>query len=224
MKTEGVDAKMDNMYLTTPQFAKAVGRSVLTIKKWDQKGFVKPIKRDLLTGYRYYTQEQVKEVLEQIGPAVIGNRASNGKTKGSVLDAKTNELVSVGDMLTTGEIADILGKSVATIKLWDKEGKIVPCIVDAKSGRRFYSKQLVEEVVTEQGIKNNSLTEPSTEAEESQLITIGEFAKLIGKTPLTLKNWEKKGKLMPAYVDAVTKYRYYTKEQVEEVLGGKVNG
>lgn len=50
--------------------------------------------------------------------------------------------------------------------------------------------------------------------------SIGEFAKAIGKTTKTLRNWDKNGKLKPARVED-TGYRYYSQEQLNHFLGLK---
>ncbi len=50
--------------------------------------------------------------------------------------------------------------------------------------------------------------------------SIGKFAKAIGKTTKTLRNWDKNGKLKPARVED-TGYRYYSQEQLNHFLGLK---
>lgn len=50
--------------------------------------------------------------------------------------------------------------------------------------------------------------------------TIHEFAKLIDKTPQTLRNWDNNGKLKPHHVSA-NGYRYYSLEQVNQVFNIK---
>lgn len=52
--------------------------------------------------------------------------------------------------------------------------------------------------------------------------SIGEFAKAIGKTTKTLRNWDKTGKLKPCRVET-TGYRYYSQEQLNHFLGLKPN-
>ena len=47
--------------------------------------------------------------------------------------------------------------------------------------------------------------------------SIGEFAKAIGKTTKTLRNWDKNGKLKPVRVED-TGYRYYSQEQLNHFL------
>ena len=50
--------------------------------------------------------------------------------------------------------------------------------------------------------------------------SIGQFAELIGKTPQTLRDWDKKGELKPHHV-APSGYRYYSQEQLNHFLGIK---
>jgi putative resolvase len=50
--------------------------------------------------------------------------------------------------------------------------------------------------------------------------TIGQFAKLIGRTPQTLRDWDKKGEFKPYYV-APSGHRYYSQEQLNHFLGIK---
>lgn len=50
--------------------------------------------------------------------------------------------------------------------------------------------------------------------------TIHEFSKLVGKTPQTLRNWDKRGLLIPHHTGA-NGYRYYSHEQLKQVLNIK---
>ena len=52
---------------------------------------------------------------------------------------------------------------------------------------------------------------------QKKYLTIKEAAKLLGVTPLTLRNWEKKRKLIP-YRHPINNYRLYTPEQIRLLL------
>lgn len=52
-----------------------------------------------------------------------------------------------------------------------------------------------------------------------QRYSIRKFADMIDVNPHTLRNWDKEGKLKPAYVNPDTGYRYYSEEQLQEQLG-----
>ena len=48
-------------------------------------------------------------------------------------------------------------------------------------------------------------------------LTIKEAAKIVGVTPLTLRNWDKKGSLT-AYRNPINNYRIYRLDQIEMLL------
>jgi excisionase family DNA binding protein len=48
-------------------------------------------------------------------------------------------------------------------------------------------------------------------------LTVREVAKLLGVTPLTVRNWDQKGKLT-AYRNPVNNYRLYKIEEVEVLM------
>lgn len=49
-------------------------------------------------------------------------------------------------------------------------------------------------------------------------LSVGEMASSLGVTTQTLRNWDKSGKLKPAYISE-SGYRYYTEEQVAKAKG-----
>jgi excisionase family DNA binding protein len=48
-------------------------------------------------------------------------------------------------------------------------------------------------------------------------LTVNEVAKMLGVTPLTLRNWDKSGKLK-AYRNPINNYRVYKPEEIELFL------
>ena len=52
---------------------------------------------------------------------------------------------------------------------------------------------------------------------KKKYLTIKEAAKLLGVTPLTLRNWDKSGKLR-AYRNPINNYRLYKAEEIELFL------
>jgi len=53
--------------------------------------------------------------------------------------------------------------------------------------------------------------------EPKRYLTVKEAAKLLGVTPLTLRNWDKSGKLK-AYRNPINNYRIYKPEDIEFFL------
>ena len=52
---------------------------------------------------------------------------------------------------------------------------------------------------------------------EKKYVTIRDAAQILGVTPMTLRNWEKKGKLV-AYRNPMNNYRIYRLDQIELVM------
>lgn len=50
-----------------------------------------------------------------------------------------------------------------------------------------------------------------------QFLTVKQVAKLLGVTPLTIRNWDKRGRLQ-AYRNPINNYRVYKIEDVENLL------
>lgn len=50
-----------------------------------------------------------------------------------------------------------------------------------------------------------------------KFLTVNEVSKIIGVTPLTVRNWDKKGRLL-AYRNPFNNYRMYKVEDVEGLL------
>ena len=57
----------------------------------------------------------------------------------------------------------------------------------------------------------------------SKLLTIKEAADMIGVTPLTLRNWDKNGKL-PSLRHPMNNYRVYKLEEIEKLMSDIATG
>lgn len=73
---------------TIGQFAKKINRTQQTLRNWDKNGKLKPDFVDRDTGYRYYTEKQLKEFFGEVSNLkrmVVGYcRVSNAKQKESL--------------------------------------------------------------------------------------------------------------------------------------------
>lgn len=50
-----------------------------------------------------------------------------------------------------------------------------------------------------------------------QYLTVNEVAKILGVSPLTIRNWDQKGRLV-AYRNPINNYRLYKTEDVEKLI------
>lgn len=53
---------------------------------------------------------------------------------------------------------------------------------------------------------------------EEKFLTNAQVSKMLGITPMTLRNWDTNGKFKPHHVNPKTGYRYYTEEQIQRFL------
>ena len=56
----------------------------------------------------------------------------------------------------------------------------------------------------------------------SKYYSINKFSKILGVSAQTLRNWDKKGKLHPHHTSS-NGYRYYSHEQLNQVMNVKLN-
>ena len=110
-------------FLTTLEFAKAIGVSRATVVLWDKKGLLKPYMRTP-TGYRQYTQEQIEEYKKD---KALGIRKK-----------------PVRKYMTSTEFAEAIGVSPCTVIKWDNRGLLKPHHT-TPSGRREYAREQVDE-------------------------------------------------------------------------------
>lgn len=54
----------------------------------------------------------------------------------------------------------------------------------------------------------------------SRFLRVSEFANMVGVTSVTVRDWEKRGWLLPNHKSA-SGYRYYTTKQVDDYLSGE---
>lgn len=123
--------------MSTAQFSKRVGRSISTLKIWDSEGFLTPLFVDPKTNNRWYAEAQAKAVEIVVGPQVRGNRGK--KTKEEV------EGIVIKELMTRTEFSKVIGKSCPTLINWEREGKLIPVKIDAKTGYRYYGKEQILE-------------------------------------------------------------------------------
>ena len=47
--------------------ARATGRSIATVRRWERQGLIKPVRRDLRTKARIYTEFDLLEIVHWLG-------------------------------------------------------------------------------------------------------------------------------------------------------------
>lgn len=52
---------------TIREAAVAIGRSAATLRRWERQGLIKPARRDLRTGTRLYSHDDIRELVRFVG-------------------------------------------------------------------------------------------------------------------------------------------------------------
>lgn len=54
-----------NIIYTVKEFAKAINKSEITLRRWDEEGKFTPAFRGKTNNYRYYTHEQLQKYMKE---------------------------------------------------------------------------------------------------------------------------------------------------------------
>jgi len=111
------------MLMSIGKFAKKIGVSVSTVRYWDNINFLKPVKISN-TGYRYYSQKQVDEYLDN--------------------DNKNDKVILYG-RISTQEQKNDLERQIENLKIYAyNKGYSFEVITDIGSGINYNNKGFVK--------------------------------------------------------------------------------
>jgi DNA-binding transcriptional MerR regulator len=143
--------------------------------------------------------------------------------------------VSEQTVVTIGGLASVLGKSIKSVRLWEKSGLIPPAPYRSLKGDRLYPPELVLEIY-ERLLKEGrvSATGPQTRPrafshtvvfadgreEVVALFPVGVLAENVGRNISTIEQMEAKGQFPKTpFRSLTTGYRLYTAEMIEAAKG-----
>lgn len=110
----------------------------------------------------------------------------------------------IAQFLSISEFAARIRVPAPTLRRWDSNGWLRPHH-KSPTGTRFYTEEQAQEYLKKLAERPENLIDSST------------FAARIGVSPQTLRVYENKGYIIPAYI-GVNGRRYYTTQQVEDYL------
>ena len=105
---------MEKQFLTSREFAEAIGVHIQTLRYWDGIGKLKPHHK-MPGGRRMYAKEQVTEYLT--------------KKK---------------DMLSISQFSEQTGVAAVTLRRWDTSGKLIPAYKTEKGTRLYSQSQVTD--------------------------------------------------------------------------------
>ena len=69
---------MQSKYYKISEFSKLIGVATVTLRRWELQGILRPHHKSP-TGYRYYSEEQLKEYMARKEEACKEQKSSNKK-------------------------------------------------------------------------------------------------------------------------------------------------
>ena len=141
-------------YYTINKFSKRVGKSAQTLRNWDKKGILKP-NHTSTNGYRYYAEDQIKQVLKIEGgnpKIVIGYcRVSSLKQKDDLerqITNVSNYLIAQGKpfeiMWDIGSGINYNKKALQKLILRIESGEVAKVVVLYKDRMIRFGFELIE--------------------------------------------------------------------------------
>ena len=110
----------------------------------------------------------------------------------------------IAQFLSISEFAARINVPAPTLRRWDSNGWLRPH-QKSPTGTRFYTEKQAQDYLDKLAARPENLIDAST------------FAARIGVSPQTLRGYESKGYITPAYI-GVNGRRYYTAQQIEDYL------
>jgi|WetSurMetagenome_2_1015567.scaffolds.fasta_scaffold08587_6 DNA-binding transcriptional MerR regulator len=191
---------------------------------------------------RYREQVRSRARVEKLHAIRVARSSAAWKTVEIEIDGVLTRV------FTVGALAKAVGKSVSTIRMWERNGSLPPTPYKTAQGERLYTLEMVESVrnaLRRSGKLKKDLLKPPTnppfvvrkvrfggsEPIEMRLYKVGTLAQAANRTVVALCLMEKRGVLPRTPLKASDlKYRLYTLEMIDVVQeafhkrGGKVRG
>jgi len=153
-KTDPSEAWMEFMdedgqvWLTIGAFARALGKSVKTLRLWEVKGWIPQAEQRTPKGERLYTPEQILAIREKLlVEGRVGQSGLQAKTGSYVKQVRMgNEVVPVV-LFRVSALARSAGRSTSIVLQHESKGRFPETPLRAKGGQRLYSADMIEAAV-----------------------------------------------------------------------------
>jgi len=174
--TEYVERLNAEGFLTVAQAAEALGTSETALRDAEDRGWAQPRRREWgnRQPMRVYRASDLPDVRRRMERA--GFRFGDDE-----------------DVLTTREMAGVIGVSQTTLRYWERHGAI-PAPRRDSAGRRMWRRS---EVGSPQEFRESAerLLQKKAARRRDAKVTTGRMAKALGVYPSTIRRWVKNGKL-----------------------------
>lgn len=150
-KTDANEAWMEyqddegQIWLTIGALARALGKSVKTLRLWETKGWIPEASQRTGKGERLYTPEQILEIRERL--------LKEGRVGSSGIQVKTNSYTKIlrvkGEnrptvLFRVSALALAAGRSTSIVLQHESKGRFPPTPLRAQGGQRLYTANMIE--------------------------------------------------------------------------------
>ena len=136
------------VWLTIGALARALGKSVKTLRLWETKGWIPEATQRTPKGERLYTPEQVLAIREKLlGENRVGQSGLQTKTKSYVKQVLVGEEVRAVVLFRVSALAQATGRSTSIILQHEAKGRFPVTPLRAKGGQRLYTAEMIEYAV-----------------------------------------------------------------------------
>jgi DNA-binding transcriptional MerR regulator len=136
------------VWLTIGALARALGKSVKTLRLWETKGWIPEAVQRTPKGERLYTPEQVLSIREKLlGEGKVGQSGLQTKTKSYVKQVRVGEDVRAVVLFRVSALAQAAGRSTSIILQHEAKGRFPITPLRAKGGQRLYTAEMIEHAV-----------------------------------------------------------------------------
>lgn len=145
---EFMDAE-GQVWLTIGALARALGKSVKTLRLWETKGWIPASTQRTPKGERLYTPEQILKIRETLlGQGRVGQAGLQTKTKSYVKQIRVGEELRAVVLFRVSALAQAAGRSTSIILQHEAKGRFLDTPLRAKGGQRLYTAEMIEAAVT----------------------------------------------------------------------------
>jgi DNA-binding transcriptional MerR regulator len=137
------------IWLTIGALARALGKSVKTLRLWESKGWIPEATQRTGKGERLYTPEQILAIRERLlKEGRVGQRGIQTKTKSYVKVLRVAEENRPAVLFRVSALAQAAGRSTSIVLQHESKGRFPETPLRAKGGQRLYTAEMIEAAVT----------------------------------------------------------------------------
>lgn len=136
------------VWLTIGALARALGKSVKTLRLWETKGWIPAASQRTPKGERLYTPEQILSIREKLlGAGKVGQSGLQTKTKSYVKQVRVGEEVRSLVLFRVSALAQAAGRSTSIVLQHEAKDRFPRTPLRAKGGQRLYTAEMIEAAV-----------------------------------------------------------------------------